>query len=149
MIMKRITSKGSDDQLRSDMEWSHINYEHNDGTDNNPELPKESHSSRSQNMQQNEYKAWGIPGSSHTNPRQQTYSIKWPSNINIYTVIDNNVHMFLFFIIFFLFFYFYFYISIHALNATKKSPKMTSKKDNILSNVNVTWTLSDDVTFSN
>ena len=42
-------TKRSNDQLRSDMEWNHINYERNDGKDNDSESLGEGHSSLSQN----------------------------------------------------------------------------------------------------
>ena len=86
----------SDDPLKSNMQGSHVNNECNDGMDDDPELLRESHSSHSQDIRQNEYKAWGILGSSHTNSRQQTCSIKWPSNSHTYSVIDNNTHVLLF-----------------------------------------------------
>ena len=38
----------NDDQLKSNMEWSHINNEHNDGKDNDLESLGEGHSSHSQ-----------------------------------------------------------------------------------------------------
>ena len=155
--------KRSDDQLRSDMEWCHINYEHNDGTDNNPELLRESHSSRSQNMQQNEYKAWGILGSSHTNSRQQTYSIKWPSNINTYTQWWITIHtwfllLFPFFIFYFLFYFifssFFFFLQ-HITELymiwthTKKTQRRDKKWINMPTNINISQTQFDEVTFSN
>ena len=45
----------SDDLLKSNMKGGHVNNEHNDGMDNDPELLREGHSSRSQNIQQNEH----------------------------------------------------------------------------------------------
>ena len=41
----------SSDQLKSDMKWSHINNERNDGRDNDLELLGEGHSSHSRNIQ--------------------------------------------------------------------------------------------------
>ena len=38
------------------MKGGHVNNEQNDGMDNDPKILREGHSSRSQNMQQNEYK---------------------------------------------------------------------------------------------
>ena len=69
-------TKRSDEPLKSNMKWSHINDECNDGMDNDLEPLREGHSSRSQNIQQNEYKEWRVSESSHTNSRQQDLSNK-------------------------------------------------------------------------
>ena len=53
--MKHRIREQSDDLLKSNMKGSHVNNEHNDGMDNDPKLLRERHSSRSQNIQQNEY----------------------------------------------------------------------------------------------
>ena len=51
----------SDDPLKSNMKGGQVNNEHNDGMDNDSELLREGHSSRSQNIQQNEYEEWNVP----------------------------------------------------------------------------------------
>ena len=66
----------SDDPLKSNTKGSHMNNEHNDGMDNDPEILREGHSFDSQNIRQNEYKEGKVSESSHMNSRQQTYSIK-------------------------------------------------------------------------
>ena len=141
-----LNTRMSDDPLKSDMQGKHANNECNDGMDDDLELLRESHSSHSQDIRQNEYKAWGIPRSSHTNFRQQTCSIKWPSNIHTYSVIDNNTHMLLFFFPFFL-------QHINELymlwTHTKKTQRRDQKWIKMLSNINISQTLSDEVTFSN
>ena len=118
-------TKRSSDQLKSDMGWSHINNEHNDEKDNDPKLLREGHSSCSQNIQSE---------SSHTNSHQQTYSIKWSSDINIHILNDREyythvlfIFLFHFYFLFFIFIFilfFYIYTNGHALNANKEASKM-------------------------
>ena len=48
--------KRSNDPLKPNMKWSHINNERNDGRDNDQEFLREGHSSHSQNTRKNEYK---------------------------------------------------------------------------------------------
>ena len=43
-------TKRSNDQLKSNMEWSYINNECNDGKDNDPKLLREGYSSYSHNI---------------------------------------------------------------------------------------------------
>ena len=50
------STKRSDDPLKTNMKWSHIWNECNDGRDNDSKLLKEGHSSHSQNTGQSEYK---------------------------------------------------------------------------------------------
>ena len=60
----------SDNPLKSNMKGGHVNNEYNDGMDNDSELLREGHSSRSQNIQQNEYEEWKVSGCSHMNSHQ-------------------------------------------------------------------------------
>ena len=48
--------KKSGDQLKSNMKWSHINNEYNDGNDNDSESLREGHSSLSQIDMTKQYK---------------------------------------------------------------------------------------------
>ena len=71
--------KRNDDQLKSNMEWSHINNECNDEKDNDPEPLEECHSSHPLTK---DVMKWiqrkRISESPHMNSHQQTSSIKWP-----------------------------------------------------------------------
>ena len=102
-------TKWSNDPLKSNLKWSHITKERNDGRGNDPKLLREGHSSYSQNIRQSEYKWWRVSKSSHTNSHQQTYSIKWPSDINIHILNDREYYTRPFY--FSLFHFFYFFIS--------------------------------------
>ena len=79
-------------------------------------------------MWQSEYKEKHISESSHTNSHQQTYSIKWPSAINIHTqrwkILCTYTHMLIFlFISFFCSFFF-----LHIYKCTHLEQKQMSPK---------------------
>ena len=122
-------TKKSGDQLKSNMEWSHINNEHNDGNDNDPESLREDHSSHSLTKDvTSEHKEKRISESTHMNSHQQTYSIKWPSNIYIHAqwwrILCKYTHVLIFLIFsffsfsFFSFFIFYFILFLHIYKCT-------------------------------
>ena len=126
--------KWSNNSLKSNVKWSHVTKGHNDGRGNDPKLLREGHSSHSQNVRQSEYKEWRVSESSHTNSHQQTYSIKWSSDINIHILNDREyythvlfIFLFHFYFLFFIFIFilfFYIYTNGHALNANKEASKM-------------------------
>ena len=116
--------KSSDDPLKSNMKGSHINNERNDGKANDPELLRESHSSHSQNIRQNEYIKWRVSGSSHTNSSKNILNKMTLEHQYTCSMMENTTRMRLLFFIFF-----YIYTNVHALNVNKETPKMTSKMD--------------------
>ena len=144
-------TKWSNDPLKSNLKWSHITKERNDGRGNDPKLLRGGHSSYSQNIRQSEYKWWRVSKSSHTNSHQQTYSIKWPSDINIHILNDREYYTRPFYFSlfhFFLFFYFIIFIFIFIFilpyiqtgilrTQTKKPQRWGQKWINMLSNANV------------
>ena len=142
-------TKWSNDPLKSNLKWSHITKERNDGMGNDLKLLKEGHSSHSQNVRQIEYKELRVSKSSPTNSHQQTYSIKWPLNINIHILNDREYYthvlfiflfsiFFYFFISSFLFSFFFTYIQTGILwTQTKKPQRWGQKWINMLSNANV------------
>ena len=126
--------KKSDDQLKSNMEWSHINNERNDGNDNDPKSLGKSHSSYSQrNMTKWIQRKEDL--------RQLTYELSPTIILNkvilgyqyTHPTMENTMHIdtCLFFIFFIFHFSFYFYIHTNAYtpNINKWTPKMISIKD--------------------
>ena len=137
-------TKWSNDPLKSSVEWSHITKKRNDGKGNDPKLPREGHSSHSQNIRKNEYIEWRVSGSSHTNSHLQTYSIKWPSSINIHILNDReyythvlfiflfSIFFYFFYFIIFIFIFFFTYIQMGMLWTQTKKPQRWGKKWNAL-----------------
>ena len=130
----------SDYQLKSNMEWSHINNECNDGNDNDLESLGEGYSSHSQrNMTKWIQKK--------EDPRKLTYELSTTNILNKMTLkyqytcptMEDTMHIhtcaFFFFSFFFQFFQvlyiyiFYIYTNVHILNINKWTSKVISIMD--------------------
>ena len=128
-------TKWSNDPLKSNMKWSHVTKERNDGMGNDLKLLKEGHSSHSQNVRQIEYKELRVSKSSPTNSHQQTYSIKWPLNINIHILNDREYYTHVLFIFLFHFFFhlihFFLFFILHINKWVRSKHKQRSPKDEV------------------
>ena len=128
-------TKRNDDPLKSNMRWSHINNECNDGKDNDTKLLRESHSSHSQNT-------WNLNTNNersrkahiralinkHTQWSNPQTSIYMPNDGEYYA--HTHVLIFLFFsfsffsfVLHFHFFFFYIYTNAYTLNHKQMIPK--------------------------
>ena len=136
MIMEQITPRGVMINLRSDR--SHINYECNDGMDNDPESLGEGHSSHSQNIRQKwiqKMKGHGkltyeLPSTNILDTVTLEHQHTHPTMENIMHIHTYAYFSFIFIISFFFsffsfsFFFFYIYTKAHTLNINKWTPKM-------------------------
>ena len=134
----------SDDQLKSNMEWSHINNECNDGNDNDLESLGEGYSSHSQRnmtkwIQRKKDLGMLIYELSTTNILcKMTLRYQYTRSMMENTM---HIHTCAYFSFLFIIFFFYIYPNTHTLNINKWTPKMISikNKHTLKCNKNSLW----------
>ena len=125
----------SDDQLKSNIEWSHINNECNDGKDNNPETLGEGHSSHFQRsmtkwkQRKDDLRKLTCELSITNILNKMTLRYQYIRSMMENTMYIHTCAYFSFLFILIHHFFFYIYINAHILDINKWTPKMISIMD--------------------